>query len=155
MIRAADLNDIPAMVELGRRMHDESPRFRGLAYSAKKVRELCKNLITLEGGFAWVGVREGKVVAAMIGACGEHWMSTDKVASELALFVDRDARGAALAARLVTAFVSWAEIEGAKSISAGASTGIETERTAQFYERFGFSRSNCIGLERAVVCATR
>lgn len=148
MIRPAQLADIPAMVELGRAMQAESPRFSRLAYSASKVGALCENLITLEGGFAYVGLRAGVIVAVMLGACEEHWMSRDKVASELALFVEPDARGAMLAARLVSRFVVWAEDEGAKLTLAGASTGVEPERTAKFYERFGFARSGTIGLER-------
>lgn len=136
------------MVELGRRMHDESPRYSRLEYSHEKVGRVCEHLITLEGGFAWVGERNGIIVGTMIGTCEEHWMSSDKVASELALFVESSARGAMLASRLITAFVNWAEINGASVTFAGASTGIEPERTAQFYERFGFSRSGVIGLER-------
>lgn len=138
------------MVELGRLVHAESPRFRRLQFSPEKIAEVCERLITLEGGFAWVGVRDGEVVAAMIGTCEEAWVSVDKVASEIALFVRATARGSLFACQLVSRFVVWAEDEGAKFIMAGASTGIDPERTAQFYERFGFERTGTISLERCM-----
>lgn len=148
MIRAATLGDIPAMVALGRAMYAESPRWRRLKYCPEKVALACERLIELEGGFAFVALRDGVIVGAMLGVCEEHWTSEEKVATELALFVEPTARGAMLAASLVSRFVVWAEDEGARLTVAGAGTGIEPERTAQFYERFGFERSGVIGLER-------
>jgi GNAT superfamily N-acetyltransferase len=150
MIRPAKLEDIPAMVELGRLMHGESPLWSRLAYSPFKVGIVCERLIELDGGFAFVGERDGSIVGAMLGVAEEHWMSNDKVATELALFVESSSRGALLAARLVSRFVVWAEDEGARLTVAGVSTGVEPERTAQFYERFGFSRNGAIGLERVM-----
>lgn len=148
MIRQATLADVAAMVELGRSMHDESPLWSRLRYNPEKVAVIIERLITLEGGFAWVGGSNGSLAGGMIGFAEEHWMSGDRVATELALFVERTARGALLAGRLLTAFVAWAETEKARLVLAGASTGLEPERTAQFYERFGFSRNGAIALER-------
>lgn len=150
MIRAATLADIPAIVELGRKMHGESPIFRRLAYSPEKVGKLCEQLIEFDEGFAWVGGSDSVLCGGMLGHIGPPWMSDEPVANELALFVEKTARGALLASRLLTAFVSWSKIQGARIVIAGASTGVEPERTAQFYERFGFTRSTAIGLERVM-----
>lgn len=150
MIRPATLADIPAIVELGRKMHSESPIFRRLAYSPTKVATLCEQLIEFEEGFAWVGGTDQTLYGGMLGHIGPPWMSDEPVANELALFVEKTARGALLASRLLRVFVSWSKIEGARLVIVGASTGVEPERTAQFYERFGFTRSTSVCLERVM-----
>lgn len=148
MIRRAKQSDIPALVELGRKMHGESPVWSRLTYSPEKVAETIERLIEHPDGFAWVAVSDGTIVGGFLAVIEEHWMSSDRVASELALFVEKTARGALLAARLVCAGVAWAKIRNSRLMFAGASTGLEPERTAQFYERFGFERNGAIALER-------
>lgn len=148
MIRPATLDDIPVMVELGRKMHGESPVWSRLAYAPEKVASTIERLIEHPDGFAWVALMDGVIVGAFLAMIEEHWMSSDRVASELALFVEKTARGALLAARLVCAGVAWAKIRKSRIMFAGASTGLEPERTAQFYERFGFERNGAIALER-------
>jgi GNAT superfamily N-acetyltransferase len=70
----------------------------------------------------------------------EHWCSTDLVATDLALFVEAEFRGSMLAARLIVAYLRWARDIGAKLITAGVSTGVHVEQTAQLYERLGMRR---------------
>lgn len=146
MIRPATLADIPAMVELGRSMVAESPRLNWLAYSGEKVAALIAALIEKEDGFAWVGLRDEHVVAALIAVIDEYWASDDRMAHELTLFVAPEARGNTVAARLVCEMIEWARESGVRRLTAGTSTGIDPELTARLYERFGFERAG-IGLE--------
>lgn len=147
MIRAATLEDIPALVELGRQLHAESPRWSRLAYSAEKVAALVHYLITSSDGFAWVAVRRGAIVGYLIALIDAHWCSDDRVAQELSFFVRSDARGALYAARLIAVLDAWAEMKGAKWCQVGISTGIDVKRAVRLYQRLGFQRC-AIGLER-------
>lgn len=147
MIRPATPKDIHALVDLGRRMHDESPHYSRLKYSPVKVGIMIERLIELENGFVWVGDRDGDIVGALLGICDEHWMSSERVATEIALYVAQDYRGAILATRLLTEFMTFATYQRAKLTVVGASSGLDNERVAAFYERFGFERVS-IGLER-------
>lgn len=147
MIRPATHADIPAMVELGRALCAESPRWSRLNFSGEKLAELLGSLIDSEDGFAWVAVANGRITGALIAVVTQHWASEDRIAQELSLFVRQDARGALHAARLITVLDAWAEERGAKWLQVGVSTGVTVERTGQLYERLGFV--NCgIGLER-------
>jgi GNAT superfamily N-acetyltransferase len=147
MIRPAIHSDVPVMVDLGRALCAESPRWCRLQFNGEKLAALLVNLIDSRDGFAWVAVASGAVVGALIAILDEHWASNDLVAQELSLFVRQDARGAIYAARLITVLDAWAEQRGAKWLQAGASTGVAIDRTAQLYERLGFERC-AIGLER-------
>lgn len=148
MIRAATNDDVPRMVELGELMHAESPRWSRLSYDRGKVAALLADLIASPEGFAWVACDEsGGVVGGLIAFIGEHWSSRDRVAQELALFVEQNKRGALCAARLIAVADAWAEGCGVKWLEAGTSSGVAPERTTQLYEHLGFTRC-AIGLER-------
>jgi GNAT superfamily N-acetyltransferase len=146
MLRRATREDIVEMVELGRRMHAESPRLSRLNYSITKVTELIVSLIESEHGFAHVAVVKGEIVGAALAVIAEEWYSWDLVANELAVFVLPTQRGALIAAQLIREMDAWAHSK-TKVLQCGTTTGLEPERTAKLYERLGFSRV-AIGLER-------
>jgi GNAT superfamily N-acetyltransferase len=147
-IRPADRADIPRLLEFGPAMHAESPFWSRLPFSASQLVETLELLIGHELGFVWVAERNGVVVGVLLGSCEDYWMSSARVAMERALYVEPAARGGLYAARLVTAFVAWANEYGAALIFAGVSTGVHTERTVGLYERLGFVRNGAVALER-------
>lgn len=148
MIRAATIDDVSRLLELGQMLHAESPRWRRLSFDVAKVEAQLLDLITSPDGFAWVACDAGgRVIGGLLAQVGEHWSSRDLVAQELSFFVEPSARGALCAARLIAVADAWAEGKGAKWLQVGTSTAIDPERTAQLYERLGFDRFG-IGLER-------
>lgn len=145
MIRPATLTDIPALVVLGRLMHDESPRFCVLPYSPDKVRDMLRVLINEPFGFAWVAEdADGGIVGGMIAALMPHWCSEAVVASDLALFVAPSARGTLAPVRLLNTYRSWAKAQGAVMCQFGVTTGVQTEATAALVERIGFKRCGVV-----------
>lgn len=147
MIREATPADLPALIELGRAMCAESPTWRRFPYNAEKAAAFMAELIQAGSGFAWVGIRDGVICAALLAAVREHWACDVVIAHELALFVQTSARGSLLAARLVAEFVTWAEAGDPALACAGTSTLVHPELTARLYERFGFARTG-LSLER-------
>lgn len=140
-IRAATLEDIPAIVELGRRMHAESPRFSKLQYAPDKVEATFTIALTDHRYFTLVKVEEdGEIIGGFAGFMAPHWCSYDEVAQDLAVFVRPDRRGGMLAARMVKAFVYWADSRGAKLIALGISTGVMVEETARLYKSLGLKQ---------------
>ncbi|WP_186187909.1 GNAT family N-acetyltransferase [Burkholderia gladioli] len=137
MIRDATVDDIPSLVELGARMAAESPRYRRLAFSGEKLAALFTRLIEWEDGFLMVAEHDGEQVGVMAACVLEHWMSTDRVASEFGLFVLPEHRGRPSALRLARAYQSWARTRGAREITFGISTGVHVEQTARFYRAIG------------------
>lgn len=138
MIRPANLLDIPRMVQLGAAMHAES-RFASLSWDADKVAELIAGLIDHRQGLALVAVREGQVIGGFLGACEAHFFSSDKFACDLALFVEPGKRGGVAAARLLKAFVTWAQKQGASMIQSGITTGVDLDKSTKLYQACGFA----------------
>jgi GNAT superfamily N-acetyltransferase len=137
MIRPATEADLPRLIELGEAMHAES-RYCSMQFDTEKVGALLAGL--LKTGFVIVSVKDGRIIGGFVGMISEHWFSREKLATDLALFIEPDARGGTTAWRLVDAFLDWAHLNGAKCIDIGVNTGVHTDRTAQLYERLGGQR---------------
>lgn len=139
-LRDATIDDLTRLVELGRAMHAESPRFSKLRFSAPKLAEQLCGLIVSPSGFMKVVERDGVIIGGLAGAISEHWCSADKVAFDMALFVSPDKRGGMAAAKLVDAFKTWAAGKGAVLTVLGISTGVKTEETAGLYRAIGLKQ---------------
>lgn len=139
-MREATYFDLPGLLSLGARMHAESPHFSRIAFSEEKLRETLMAVMGAPHGFLWITERDGKIAGVMVAIALQHWCSTDLVASELALFVEREHRGSMIAPRLIKRYLSWADGLGCKQITAGVSTGVNVEKTTALYERLGFKQ---------------
>lgn len=137
MIRPANYEDIPALVDLGAVMHQES-RYRVLPYAPNKVFGLLANMIEKDTGLLIVAERNGQIVGGFMGLVVEHWFSNSLIATDFALFIHPDHRGGMTAARLLKAFVAWAKEQGAALITAGITTGVHTDATTRLYQSLGF-----------------
>ena len=64
MIRPANIDDIPRLVDLGAVMHSESPRFRDFAYQPGRVGEMIDWLMSSPQGLVLVADQplEGVIV---------------------------------------------------------------------------------------------
>ena len=136
MIRPATIDDLPAILELGGRMHMES-RFRNLPFDLTKVAGVFSSLI--EGaGLVLVAEMHGRVVGGIAAMVVEHWFSTVKVAQDFALFIEPEHRGSMLAVRLLARYEAWAREQGATAVEMGINTGVHVEQTAKLFELRGF-----------------
>ncbi len=143
MIRPATKEDIPALVLLGMRMHQES-RYRNFSFSADKCRALAEQLIDSCFGVVLVAEHDGQIIGWMGGGIAEQWFSTDRMAFEYGVFIDAERRGATAGYRLVKAFIAWAKENGVREIRMGITTGIHEERTGELYQRLGLARTGLL-----------
>lgn len=137
MIRNATHEDIDVLVLLGREMHKES-RYREMPFSEPKVRNLLAGMIVDPNGCLLVYEKDGKITGGIAGFISEHYFSTGKIASDLALFITQDKRGGMAAARLVKAFAQWATEAGADIVQVGVTTGVNTDGVERLYNALGF-----------------
>ena len=144
MIRPATTSDLLALIDLGERMHAESPRFSRLTFSRERLGATLSSLLGNPLGFLWVAEADGKVIGGMAGLIAQHWASEDRVATDLALFIDERMRGGMATARLITEYKHWAWKLGAVIVQVGVTTGVQTEQTARLYERLGLARCGLI-----------
>ena len=135
-IRVGDTDDIPSMIALGKKLHEESPRFMGMDYSEKKLFELGK-VVAGQGGL-FIAEYDGEIVGMVVGLISEHFFGHDLMASDLTFYIHKDHRGGTLGVRLMKQFEAWAKCMGARVISLGISTEIDAKRTGDLYRRIGY-----------------
>ena len=133
MIRNATPDDIPALLELGELMHAES-RYAHMKWSALKVCRLIEWLIENDEGLALVAERDGEVIGGFLGVIEEHYFTEEKVAGDLALFVNPDKRGGIAACQLLRAFIAWAQKQNVSLIQAGITTGVNLDTSTRLFE---------------------
>lgn len=144
MIRPATVEDIQVIVELGRAMHAESPRYRRLNYNPDKVASRVRNMVTgtlttPAAGGAFVAVKDGKIIGMIGGYVAETFFGDDTVASDFAFYITPSERRKGRAAvELVRAFEDWAIPQGVADIVPGVSTMIETQSTRRLFEKLGY-----------------
>ena len=145
MIRPANPFDLPQLLDLGARMHAESPRFSRLAFSRARLHDTLRHLMTHPLGFLWVAMDGEAVIGGMAAIASQHWASNDLLATDLALFIDPAHRGGLSPVRLVNRYRWWATHEiKARIVQVGVTTGVQTETTAQLFERLGLKRCGVI-----------
>lgn len=137
-IRPAKTSDIPALLDIGEAMHAESPRYSRLTFSRTVLTETLANVVERPWGFAWVkDGAGGRIDAVMIGLVAQHWCSTDRTASDLALYVRPECRGGTAAPRLIREFVRWAKEQGAAFAAVGVTAGINEAQAVGLYTKLG------------------
>ena len=144
------MDDVPTLIELGRVMHQESPRFRGMDYDEEKLMQLGANLVNQGGIF--LAEKDGKPLGMILGMVTEHFFGHDLMACDLAVYVHPDHRGGTLAVRLIKKFEAWAFSMGAKVITMGVSTEVEADRTGQLYKRLGYRMTGVLAVKEKKVC---
>lgn len=141
-VRTATVDDVTDLVALGRMMHRESPRFSRFAFVAGKVEALIRSMIASPHMVVFVAEESGFGVIGMFGGIvGEHFFTTDRFATDVAVFVVPQFRGTSAFPRLLQAFESWATEQGVLEIAPGISTEVSPERTLALYEQKGFRLS--------------
>lgn len=136
MIRVATEADIPALVDLGQEMHLES-NFASLTFDVEKTKEYVKNLMSY--GIVFCSEDNGTVTGFIAGFLYQPYFSHDFMASDIGLFIKKDARGGMAAPKLIDSFTKWAIEKGAKQIRPGISVGGNIEGVGRLYERMGYS----------------
>ncbi|HDL7723246.1 TPA: GNAT family N-acetyltransferase [Yersinia enterocolitica] len=143
MIRPATIDDIPALVALGARMHRES-RYVTFSFDEDKCAALAVSLINAEFGVVLVVEESDQLVGWVAGGIGEQYFSHERMAFEYGVFIAMEHRGGTAGYRLVKAFIEWAKNHGARVINMGITTGVHEERTGELYQRLGLARTGSL-----------
>lgn len=141
VIRRAIKSDIPAMVEMGRSMIDESPRYRSQGVNVEKLHNLAMALVTaaMPGGVL-VAEKEGVVVGMLAFHIGQHFFNDVTFASDLVMYIRPEHRSGSIFPKLVTAFEAWADEYGVGEKQLGVSAEIDSQRIVAALERMGYKQ---------------
>jgi GNAT superfamily N-acetyltransferase len=141
-IRFATIEDIPALVEGGARMHALT-RFRHLDYRHDKVAQSFHALMT-QGRNKYVVLvaegRAGRVVGALVGVLEQHLFTDQLSASVMHFDVLPEARMGGYGVRLLRAFEQWCANRKVVEINFGINSGEQLEALGRFAVRMGYSK---------------
>lgn len=132
--RQATVNDIPTLLYFAFEMHSES-RYAKFRLSNKKLKELFRILLTIEGGILLISDH-----GFLAGLVEEYWFSHDLHANEVMLYVMPECRGNGEAVSLVRAYIERAKELGAKDVHIEDTTMVHSERNERFFTKMGFKR---------------
>ena len=139
MIRPMTGDDVNEVIEMAAVMYRESANYRRMGFSPERVREMAA--MVMQGGFAMVAVKDGRLIGLMAGSLVQPVFSRDRMACDFLLYVLPQHRGGTAAIRLVNAYVQWAKQGGAKLITVGVTAGIDNDAAIAFYKAMGFRAS--------------
>lgn len=140
-IRPATFTDLDALIAMGQALHDESPRYQGMAFNPAKLRVLFDRLqgsILAPVGCVFVAERDGEIVGMTVGLIVDRWFSDERFLTDLTLYVKPEHRRGTTFMRLVRALEGWARAEGIADLALGVSTEIHAARTVEAYEAMGY-----------------
>lgn len=139
MIRPAKVEDVPALVALGKLLHDTSS-YAALDYSEEKVAATLTELIRGQG-VVYALVIDDVIRGGIAGSIAEYWFGHDVHGFDYSFFVHPDFRHGITAARLLCCFEQWCRIKGAKTVRIGITTDVSVEGTTRLYQACGYRQN--------------
>tara|TARA_R110002074_G_scaffold217088_1_gene387470 strand:- start:160 stop:636 length:477 start_codon:yes stop_codon:yes gene_type:complete len=138
--RRSSAADSSELVSLIGEMHEETVwgGDSSFDYVPKKMADRLSGFIDNQPeSFADIAVVDGKIVGVLLGDYSGMMFGNGRQAREKLVYVDRSFRGGMIGPRLMKRFVSWAHTISADEIVGGANAGIDPERTARLWSKFG------------------
>lgn len=136
MIRHATLEDLFDILVLAREFARESPYAK--SWDKEKSATWIKNAIESDQMCMLVAEDEdGYIVGGLLGVATELFMSTEKIASELAWFTTKTERGKPSGLRLMKAFEDWGRSIGATKLVMADLR--QVQEMDKLYKRKGFT----------------
>lgn len=151
-IRLATPDDAKVLLALGHRMRNEGPNFLKLDFSLEKAAMVIDKLIA--NSCILVACKGEQIVGLIAFVVIEHLWGYDKIASDVAIFVDPAHRGCSAFLRLVRAFETITAERGVKMFELGVSAGINNDKTAELFAALGYYHHG-IGMRKEVTHVPR
>lgn len=134
MIRWATVDDLDAMVRMGCRFLTETSYAAHYPANPAQLRAVAERFIEDADKLALVSEADGEMTGMLLAMVFDHPLSGERIASELAWWVNPERRGHGL--RLLREMERWARSNGARLIQMIAPAG---EPVGRLYEARGYS----------------
>lgn len=141
-IREYQRSECEMLAALGERMYNKSELARAY-YDRRKTEASLRSFANSERYFRRVFVDSADEPVGLFVACIDSpYFSSDVIASDRVFFIDERHRGhcGLQLTQLVEQYTRWAKSHGAKIVTIGTSTGIDTDKTSLVLERLGFAK---------------
>lgn len=140
-LKLATNSDLEAFLRMSQSFYEASPFYPTVSYNNEKLKELLHSS-ALSGNSRSVVILlldDEEPVGMIVGYAGEVPFSNDKVASELAWWVDPPYRGRREALQLVDAYEAWAVRVGCSSVTMSLLPTLAD--LSNLYERRGYKKT--------------
>lgn len=144
IVRSIERADVGPVVDLARKMHEESPHYRDYPFRAEKLVGWCKLCLESPDWICWVAIEGDEYVGMLAVGAVEMIFSEQKTVDDLAFYVVPEKRGTSIAPRLLSVMRQWAELHGAAEIRMGVTTEIDNDRVSKYLERKGFTQTGTL-----------
>ena len=141
-IRLATVEDIPALVALGRRMHAIT-RFRNFDYSEERVARSLRHVLEKgETRYVCFVAEDGlkQIVGGLLAVLERQVFSEVLIASVMHYMVLPEKRMGGYGLQLLKSFERWASNRRVGEIALGINSGSEIETLAGFVRSMGFRK---------------
>ena len=141
--RDITLQDIPEVMERAGQFFEGSPTYRHIPRDTDKLLMLFEDAVYNPDIFCRLAISDGRIVGGMIGAAVEYYFSRERMAGDIAIFIEPEFRNSRIAVKLVDSFGKWATSVGCREVTIGATTqshgnGYERLLNRLGYETVGF-----------------
>lgn len=131
--------DIDELMQLCGIMYEESPNYKSCKYEPSVARNWFNNAIEYpEAYYCRKVVRNGKIVATMVGFIVTMTFSFTRTGGDVGVFVLPEARGSKAAFLLVYDYEKWLQAHDCKRSILGVTAGINDDKAASFYKKMGY-----------------
>jgi GNAT superfamily N-acetyltransferase len=152
-VRRATPADFPALIAMGRALHDESPRYRDMPFNPDKLLALAGRLqgsLLYADAVILVATAGGEPVGMTVGVVAERFFNDERYVTDLTVYVKPEHRGGSAFLRMIRALEAWAADQGVADLAIGVSTEIHADRTVCAYEKLGYRLAGYTMVKRNV-----
>ena len=138
LVRTATIQDLGTLVDFGKRLTQESPKFRAQGFDEDQAIKLFTYLIQGNESIFIVCDEYDNPVGTLIGCLDIDWRTNHRLAFEQGVYVLPEYRASGVGSELVQYFIEWAKINNADRIQLGTISGIHADKTINLYKSLGF-----------------
>lgn len=135
-VRHATPDDLPALLVMAIAMHDAS-LFADIALDREKLAWWIADALADADHLVLVAEDDDEPVGLLAASISSYLFSTERIASDHAVYVRPTRRGGVAARKLIDGYRAWATEQGCREACLATSTGVDA---AEFYNRLGFSQ---------------
>ena len=142
LVRPPTHGDIPSIVSMAKAFQQNS-LFKNCGFDESKVHDIIQRCMDpLSSYFMVVGIEDGKVLGAFCGVVSEYFFSRERIATDLAIYVNPEDRRFAykFLNRAVHEFESWAVIRGAREVCIAPASGAHSTAFEKYLEKKNYSK---------------
>jgi len=140
LITKEKINDV---ISFGKKFHEEAKGYNGIPFDEEKLRFVSHNDWYTNPNWLLLAAfdEEDKPYGMFVGYVAEYYFSRDLYATDLIFFIEKSKRGGFAAIKFIKIFERWAKDKGVKEIRPATTSGIDINRTKDFYKAMKYEIS--------------